>query len=128
MIEINWTTAFIDLPPREFDPAVAFWQAITRAGRSAARGDRAQFATLVIHYWANDCFLPPGGVLPGMPLIADIPGVLIHGRYDVSGPLSAAWELHKAWPASRLVVLTDSGHGGTSMSDELAAAIASLGP
>jgi len=89
---------------------------------------RAQFATLVIHYWANDCFLPPGGVLPGMPTVAGIPGVLIHGRYDVSGPLSAAWDLHQAWPASRLVVLQDSGHGGASMSEELASAIAGLGP
>ena len=49
---------------------------------------RAQFATLVIHYWANDCFLPPDGVLGAMATITDLPGVLIHGRYDVSGPLS----------------------------------------
>lgn len=85
---------------------------------------RAQFATLVIHYWAHDCFLPPGGVLDAMAIIADLPGVLIHGRYDVSGPLSAAWELHRRWPASRLVVLADSGHGGASMTDEITAAIA----
>ena len=30
---------------------------------------------------------------------------MIHGRYDVSGPLSAAWDLHKVWPSSRLVVV-----------------------
>jgi proline iminopeptidase len=34
--------------------------------------------------------------------IAHIPAVLIHGLHDVSGPLDTAWELHQAWPASRL--------------------------
>lgn len=54
--------------------------------------------------------------------------MLIHGRYDVSGPLSAAWELHRRWPASRLVVLADSGHSRASMTDELTAAIAGFDP
>ena len=88
---------------------------------------RAQITTLVIHYWANDCFLPPEGIRPGMPAVAGIPGVLIHGRYDVSGPLAVAWDLHRAWPASRLVVLEDSGHGGPSMRESLTMAIAELG-
>ncbi len=87
---------------------------------------RAQFATLVIHYWANDCFLPPDGVMAGMQAVADIPGVLIHGRYDVSGPLSVAWDLHRAWPASRLVVLDDAGHAGASLSRALQETIASF--
>jgi proline iminopeptidase len=86
---------------------------------------RAQFATLVIHYWANSAFLPPDAILRGMARIADIPCVMVHGRYDVSGPLSAAWDLHLRWPASRLVVVQD-GHGGPSMSDEMAKAIASF--
>ena len=47
MIDVNWATAFIDLPPSNFHPTVAFWQAITSSGRSAVRGDRAQFATLL---------------------------------------------------------------------------------
>ena len=92
----------------------------------AEPGFRAQIATLVIHYWANDCFLPPDGVRSGMPAVAGIPGVLIHGRYDISGPLSVAWDLHRAWPASRLVVLEDSGHGGGSMTRALAQAIAEM--
>ena len=86
---------------------------------------RAQFATLVIHYWANSAFLPTDGILRGMPSIARIPGVMIHGRYDVSGPLSAAWDLHKVWPSSRLVVL-EAGHGGPGISDAMKAAVASF--
>jgi proline iminopeptidase len=41
--------------------------------------------------------------------------VLVHGRYDVSGPLDTAWALHRAWPSSELVVIGDGGHGGAGM-------------
>jgi proline iminopeptidase len=81
------------------------------------QGPRFQqvFARLVTHYWANGCFLDDVPILAGMDAIADLPGVLIHGRRDVSGPLDTAWDLHKRWPASRLVVLDDAGHGGESI-------------
>jgi proline iminopeptidase len=49
--------------------------------------------------------------------------VLIHGRYDVSGPLDTAWDLHRAWPASRLVVLEDAGHGGETMTSAMVEAL-----
>ena len=80
---------------------------------------RLLFARLVTHYWGNYCFLPDGDQLARIDAIADVPAVLIHGRYDVSGPLDTAWHLHKAWPASRLVVLEDAGHGGTGFTDAL---------
>ncbi len=44
--------------------------------------------------------------------------MLINGRYDVSGPLITAWQLHKGWSTSELQVLEDAGHGGgTSFHD-----------
>ena len=73
------------------------------------------FARLVTHYWANGCFLDDAPILSRMDRIASIPAVLVHGRYDVSGPLDTAWDLHRAWPASRLVVCADDGHGGSAM-------------
>jgi proline iminopeptidase len=45
----------------------------------------------------------------------NIPGTLVHGRLDVSGPLEGPWRLHEAWPGSDLVVVDDAGHGGASM-------------
>jgi proline iminopeptidase len=78
-------------------------------------------ATLVIHYWKHAAFLPDG-LLAGMNKIAHVPGALIHGRLDVSGPLITAWELHKVWPASELVVINDEGHGGAGMVEALVAA------
>ncbi|HEX9258158.1 MAG TPA: prolyl aminopeptidase [Acidimicrobiales bacterium] len=87
---------------------------------------RQVFARLVTHYWSNGCFLDASPILHNMACIAHIPGVLIHGRYDVSGPLDTAWDLHRLWPASRLVVVDDAGHGGVSMTAALIDALDDL--
>ena len=76
---------------------------------------RLGFARLVTHVWAHDAWRGEHGILDRMDAIADIPGVLIHGRKDVSGPAITAWELHRAWPASRLIVVEEEGHGGPIM-------------
>ena len=86
---------------------------------------RATYARLVTHYWSADHFLPDGaGVHPGMPRVHGIPAVLVHGRFDVSGPLDTAWRLHRAWSGSELVVLGDAGHGGTGFAQARADALA----
>ena len=88
---------------------------------------RLLFATLVTHYWRNAGF---GGdkLLGRMDRIASIPGVMIHGRLDVSSPLSTAWNLAKVWPAADLVVVDQDGHGGRGMIDEVNRAVARLTP
>lgn len=77
---------------------------------------RHTFATLVTHYWSHDAFLNPA-ILQRMDRLQDIPATLIHGRRDVSGPAVVAWDLHRAWPASELIVDEGEGHGGVSMVD-----------
>ena len=42
--------------------------------------------------------------------LADIPSVIVQGRYDVVTPAVTAWELHLALPGSELVVVDDAGH------------------
>ena len=55
----------------------------------------------------------------GADRLAGIPGVLVHGRFDVAGPPAAAWDLHRAWPDAELH-LVDSGHtGNAAMVDRL---------
>lgn len=73
------------------------------------------FATLVTHYWSHGAFLGETELLDGMATIAHIPGVLVHGRLDISSPMCIPWELHKAWPGSELIVIDDEGHGGERM-------------
>jgi proline iminopeptidase len=80
------------------------------------------FARLVTHYWGHGCFLADNEVQANMTTIGHIPATLIHGVYDVSGPLDTAWQLHKAWPASELVVIDDAGHFTGRMGEEFSAA------
>lgn len=86
--------------------------------------ERATFATLVTHYWANDCFLQGEDcILDRVADLASIPGVLVHGRHDVSGPAITPWRLHRRWPGSELVIVEHEGHGGPEMSRAVTAAI-----
>ena len=80
---------------------------------------RDTFATLVIHYWKHAGFAGPDGIFSRMERLHGIPAVLIHGRLDVSSPLSTAWRLHQAWPGSELIVVEDEGHGGPKMAAQV---------
>lgn len=76
-------------------------------------------ARICSHYFSHNGFLADGALLAGMPALAGIPGVLIHGRVDMGSPLRVAWRLHQAWPGSELHIVDDSGHTGTASSEEL---------
>jgi proline iminopeptidase len=73
---------------------------------------RLRFARLVTHYWRHAAFLAEDQLICDAAKLNGIPGVLIHGRYDVSGPLVTAWRLSQRWTTSRLYILDDAGHGG----------------
>ncbi|WP_264005723.1 prolyl aminopeptidase [Mycolicibacterium sphagni] len=77
---------------------------------NAAPDFRMCFARLVTHYWRHAAWRGPTELLDNIPVIAGIPAVLIHGRLDVSGPPDIAWQLHQAWPASRLHIVAGMGH------------------
>jgi proline iminopeptidase len=69
------------------------------------------FARIENHYFVNGGFFEvEEQLLRDVHRIADIPGVIVHGRYDVVCPLQNAWELHKAWPKSTLEISPASGH------------------
>jgi proline iminopeptidase len=69
------------------------------------------FARIENHYFVNDGFFETQDqLLRDAARIADIPGVIVHGRYDVVCPIQNAWELHKAWPKAELMISPTSGH------------------
>ncbi len=69
------------------------------------------FARIENHYFVNGGFFEcDDQLLRDMPRIADIPGVIVHGRYDVVCPVANAWDLHKAWPKAELRISPASGH------------------
>jgi proline iminopeptidase len=72
---------------------------------------RMVFARLVTHYWANAAFLPEHALLDGAAKLAGIPGVLVHGRMDVSGPPEFACRLSRRWLDAELVLVDDAAHG-----------------
>lgn len=67
-------------------------------------------ARIECHYFVNDAFLAPDQLLRDVGRLQGIPGVIVHGRYDLICPLRSAWELHQAWPSARLEVIPDAGH------------------
>jgi proline iminopeptidase len=75
---------------------------------------RLRFARLVTHYWRHAAFLDDDQLVRDAAKLNGIPGLLIHGRFDVSGPPETAWRLSQRWTTSRLHVLDDAGHGGGS--------------
>ena len=70
-------------------------------------------ARIEAHYFVHDCFLEDNQILNNVDAIKDIPGFIVHGRYDMVCPLSSAWELRHAWPVSEFYVVPDAGHSAT---------------
>ena len=108
-----WESATLEWPPnpelapRFRDPAYAL-----------------AFARIVTHYVRHDAWLGDGRVLRDIHRLANTPGVLINGRYDLQAPLATAWELHRLWPRSELVVIDDAGHSASDsrLTDAIVAA------
>lgn len=65
------------------------------------------------HYFMNKGFIEENQILKNMAAIKDIPGTIIHGRYDIVCPLDNAYLLHHHWPASELHIVRDAGHSAS---------------
>lgn len=79
------------------------------------------------HYWSNDAFLSDDdAIFERVGELGHIPAYLIHGRRDISGPAITPWRLHREWPASRLTIVEDEGHGGARETELLDAALDTL--
>ena len=70
------------------------------------------FARIECHYFVNRGFFESDDWLLKQcaEKLKGIPGVIVHGRYDVVTPLSTAWALSKAWPDAQLNIVPDAGH------------------
>lgn len=67
-------------------------------------------ARIECHYFVNDAFLEPDQLLRDAVKLAQIPGAVVHGRYDLICPLRSAWELASVWPGAALQIVPDAGH------------------
>jgi proline iminopeptidase len=67
-------------------------------------------ARIECHYFMNQAFLEPDQIIHDAHKLRDIPGIIIHGRYDMVCPLDNALALSKAWPEADLRIIRDAGH------------------
>ena len=70
-------------------------------------------ARIECHYFTNQLFLGPNQLLRDAETLRDLPGIIVHGRYDVICPLDQAVALQRAWPGSRLQIVPDAGHAAS---------------
>ena len=69
------------------------------------------FARIECHYFQNAGFFRADDqLLADAGRLKNIPGVIVHGRYDLCTPVAIAWDLHRAWPEADLRIVPDSGH------------------
>ena len=69
------------------------------------------FARIECHYFINGGFFQnENQLLANLDRIAHIPSIIVQGRYDVVCPVESAYELHRAWPKSELIIAERSGH------------------
>ncbi|MBF6351981.1 prolyl aminopeptidase [Nocardia flavorosea] len=97
------------------------WEAATSSLRPdpARTADAADprfalaFARIENHYFRHGGFLDEGQLLRDIGAITHIPGIIVQGRHDIVCPAVSAWDLHRAWPQSRLRIVDDAGHSAT---------------
>lgn len=69
------------------------------------------FAGIELHYFVNRGFFAyDGQLLADADRLAGIPGVIVHGRYDMVCPVTNAFDLHAHWLDSELEIVADAGH------------------
>ena len=72
--------------------------------------DLLAFVRICTHYLRHGAWLEDGALIRDAGRLAGIPGVLIHGRRDMSCPIDTAWALARAWPGAELIDVADAGH------------------
>ncbi len=68
------------------------------------------FARIENHFFTNAGWLDDGQLLRDAHKLHGIPGVIVHGRFDMPCPLKYAWHLAKAWPDATLHIIEAAGH------------------
>lgn len=71
------------------------------------------FARIENHFFVHAGWLEDGQLFRYAHKIRQIPGVIVHGRYDMPCPLRFAWALHKAWPEAEFHIVEGAGHAFT---------------
>jgi proline iminopeptidase len=74
------------------------------------------FARIVTHYVRHYAWLEDGIILRDAAALADIPGTMVNGRFDLQAPIGWAYDLKRAWPRAKVVIVDDAGHDASNAS------------
>lgn len=83
---------------------------ITHLSKSHRSLARCRIGT---HYLVNQFFLEEDQIIGQASVLGNIPGIIVHGRFDTVSPLDNAYALHAAWPNSQLFIIREAGHSAT---------------
>ncbi len=67
-------------------------------------------AAIETHYFINNIFIEENQILREAHKLKGIPGIIVHGRYDMVCPLSNSYELAAAWQDAKLEIVRHAGH------------------
>lgn len=82
--------------------------------RTAGDAFALAFARIECHYFVHDGWLTEGReILANTHRLANIPAVIVQGRYDVVCPAKSAWDSSRAWPTADLRIVPDAGHAAS---------------
>lgn len=77
----------------------------------------------------HNAWLDDGSLLRGAATLAQIPAILVNGRFDFQAPIANAWELSRVWPRAELVIVDDAGHAAdAAVSAQLVRATGQFAP
>ncbi|MGF1527828.1 MAG: prolyl aminopeptidase [Candidatus Competibacterales bacterium] len=67
-------------------------------------------ARLRLHYMSQGGFLEPAQLLEEAQALKGIPGIVVHGRFDILHPLAGAFALQHHWPEAELRIVPGAGN------------------
>ncbi len=70
-------------------------------------------ALIETHYFRNSAFLAENQLIDQAHRLEGIPGIIVHGRYDMICPLDNAVQLHHVWHDAQLNIVRDAGHASS---------------
>ncbi|MBM3545953.1 MAG: prolyl aminopeptidase [Alphaproteobacteria bacterium] len=115
----GYARRLLDPDPKVHMPAAIAWRAfdqrvstlLPQPSDPAPPGPRTLAVSRIEnHYVRNLAFLGEGELLRGVGRFRQVPGVIIHGRYDMIAPIDGAFALARAWPEAELVLVEGESH------------------
>ena len=101
----------------EYEDRLSYLDNPPEAVLSGLRARGAEFVAahslIEVHYFRNGCFLEPDQLIRNARQLSNIPMHILHSRYDMVCPASAAFRLARACPHAGFDLVTVNGHAMT---------------